>query len=530
MSKSEPPVPAAAIPNDLQWSRLIERLQSLAPEAFDSAGSPRNHVAGAWLGEPRSVTQAPASDSALTIRCFSPVDGTLLGHLNPLAPGAGDAALTEAAAEGERWSKVPLAERQHRTRECVASVRAERDLLIACLAWEIGKTQTQGANDVDRALEGVDWYIANAESMVAQRRPVGLVSNIASWNYPFSVLFHSMLVQSLAGNAVIAKVPSKGGGWALTLATAFARRVGLPLSLVSGRGAELGEVLVSHPRVDAVAFVGGRSSGRRVEQLVNGSAKRYMLEMEGVNAYGVWEFSDWAKLGAQIQKGFDFAKQRCTAYVRFVVQRKLLPEFLATYLPIVQNIRVGNPLLTFGEQPRAVDMGPLIAAEKATELSNWMEEAVRFGALPLFRGRIDPALMLPGQACDAYFAPAALLNVPRSAALYYREPFGPLDSVVVVDTREELVAEINASGGALVASIASDDVRFAEGVASELRAFKVGVNRIRSRGDREEHFGGIGKSWRGCFVGGEHLVRAVTHGEPGSVLYGNFEVQPQLSA
>jgi acyl-CoA reductase-like NAD-dependent aldehyde dehydrogenase len=99
----------------------------------------------------------------------------------------------------------------------------------------------------------------------------------------------------------------------------------------------------------------------------------------------------------------------------------------------------------------------------------------------------------------------------------------------VVDTREELVAEVNASGGALVASIASDDLKFAEGVAGELRAFKVGVNRIRSRGDREEHFGGIGKSWRGCFVGGEHLIKAVTRGRQDVTPYGNFEAQPQLS-
>jgi acyl-CoA reductase-like NAD-dependent aldehyde dehydrogenase len=520
-----PGLETAALPSDMQWSKLRARLQSLAPEAFDGLGNPRNQVAGKWLqSEPRRAGDADVG----AIQCFSPVDDTELGQLSSLQPGQGEAAIIDAAAEGQRWAKVPLAERQQRVSECLANLRAQRQLLIACLAWEIGKTQTQAANDVDRAIEGVEWYIAGASGMLSERRPLGLVSNIASWNYPFSVLFHAMLVQALAGNAVISKVPTKGGAWALTLATAFARSAGLPLSLVSGRGAELGEILVTHSHVDAVAFVGGRASGRRVEELLSGTAKRYMLEMEGVNAYGVWEFSDWDKLGAQIQKGFDYAKQRCTAYVRFVVQRKLLPEFLATYLPILQSVRLGNPLLTFGAQPRAVDIGPLIGAHKAIELSNWVEEAIRFGALPIFRGRVRAELMLPGQSQAAYFAPVALLNVPRSAALYYREPFGPLDSVIVVDTREELVAEINASGGALVASVASDDVQFARDVGAELRAFKVGVNRVRSRGDREEHFGGIGKSWRGCFVGGEHLVRAVTRGGQEGTPYGNFEAQPQL--
>lgn len=55
-----------------------------------------------------------------------------------------------------------------------------------------------------------------------------------------------------------------------------------------------------------------------------------------------------------------------------------------------------------------------------------------------------------------------------------------------------------------------------------MRAFKVGINAIRSRGDRDEVFGGIGQSWKGCFVGGKYLVQAVTVGPPGERLYGNF--------
>jgi len=80
----------------------------------------------------------------------------------------------------------------------------------------------------------------------------------------------------------------------------------------------------------------------------------------------------------------------------------------------------------------------------------------------------------------------------------------------------------------LVSSIACDDARIARRVASELRAFKVGVNSVRSRGDREEVFGGIGQSWKGCFVGGRYLVLAVTSGTPGEKLYGNFPDYTQL--
>ena len=112
--------------------------------------------------------------------------------------------------------------------------------------------------------------------------------------------------------------------------------------------------------------------------------------------------------------------------------------------------------------------------------------------------------------------------MPKNAALYRKKPFGPVDTFIIVDSVNELITEGNVSNGSLVAAIASNDLGFAQRVAGELLAFKVGINRLRSRGDREEVFGGIGQSWRGCFVGGSYLVQAVTQGAPSEVLYGNF--------
>jgi len=83
---------------------------------------------------------------------------------------------------------------------------------------------------------------------------------------------------------------------------------------------------------------------------------------------------------------------------------------------------------------------------------------------------------------------------------------------------------MNASNGSLVGSVATDDLEFAYRVSDELQAFKVGINAPRSRGDKAEVFGGKGASWKGAFVGGDLLVRAVTMGPEGNkeALYGNF--------
>src|SRR6185436_9245970 len=180
---------------------------------------------------------------------------------------------------------------------------------------------------------------------LAGRDPLpGPVSNIASWNYPMSVLVHAELVQLLAGNAVIAKTPSQGGAVCLSVAHALMHRAGLPATLVSGGGEELSEVLVRAPEIGAVAFVGGRSNGGKVAAALLDTDKRHMIEQEGLNAWGIWEYSRWDELAAHVKKGFEYAKQRCTAYPRFVVQRDLVDQFLAMYLPVLASIRFGHPL------------------------------------------------------------------------------------------------------------------------------------------------------------------------------------------
>jgi acyl-CoA reductase-like NAD-dependent aldehyde dehydrogenase len=340
------------------------------------------------------------------------------------------------------------------------------------------------------------------------------VSNIASWNYPMSVQVHAELVQALAGNAVIAKTPSQGGFHTLTLAHALMRRAGLPVTLLSGMGSHLGEVLIRSEGIGALAFVGGRANGRRAAVSLADTGRRHMLEQEGLNAWGIWEFSQWDLLARHMRKGFEYAKQRCTAYPRYVVQRRLMPAFLEAYLPVINAIKFGNPLaVEHPDDPLPdLDFGPVIHATKAAELSAQFDEAVRGGGIPLYRGSVGDGCFLEAQDTAAYVAPSCILQPPASWSLHHAEPFGPLDSVVVVDTQAELLAAMNASNGSLVASIATDDVDVAARVAEDLQAFKVGINKPRSRGDREEVFGGLGASWKGAFVGGDLLVQAVTYG------------------
>ncbi|TDU05748.1 acyl-CoA reductase-like NAD-dependent aldehyde dehydrogenase [Streptomyces sp. 846.5] len=496
------------------WDDTYARCLTAAPEAF-TPDRLLNLVRGDW-----HATGTPGEHS-------TPLDGTPIPGPPRIGAEEAAAAVDFAVTEHRGWSATPLDERKARVLAAVEALAGQRDLLAMLLVWEIGKPWRLACADVDRALDGVRWYLENIDRQLGSRTALpGPVSNIASWNYPMSVQVHAELVQLLAGNAVIAKTPSQGGFHCLTLAHALMRRAGLPVTLLSGMGSQIADSLIRSPGLGALAFVGGRANGRRAATSLADLNRRHFLEQEGLNTWGVWDYSDWTTLAAHLRKGFEYAKQRCTAYPRYVVQRRLFPAFLETYLAVLGNLRFGHPLAV--ADPEAplpeLDFGPVIHAAKAAELVRHFDDAVIARAVPLHRGTLADGSFLPGQDTAAYIAPASVLDPPPNWALHHSEPFGPLDSVVLVDTESELLAAMNAGNGSLVASIATDDPDFAARIAPDLLAFKVGINKPRSRGDREEVFGGLGASWKGAFVGGDLLVQAVSHGPEGEdeKLYGNF--------
>jgi acyl-CoA reductase-like NAD-dependent aldehyde dehydrogenase len=288
----------------VEFDTLLAQVKQVAPEIFGSDGQFLNLLEGRWQepGQPRAF--------------HSPIDGTQLGSLPMLSHAAALRAVLAAKAEAPAWAATGRDERRTRVQAALDALRPQVALIGKLLMWEIGKTYKMGFTDIDRAVEGVQWYVDHLDDMLGERTPLGLVSNIASWNYPMSVLLHAVLVQALCGNAVIAKTPTDGGFISLSLAFALVRRAGLPVSLVSGAGGELSEVLVKHDAIDCLSFVGGRYNGRNIADALAQNDKRYMLEMEGVNTYGIWDYSQWDTLREQLRKGYDYGKQRCTAYVR----------------------------------------------------------------------------------------------------------------------------------------------------------------------------------------------------------------------
>src|SRR5215472_13676530 len=378
------------------WWEAYARCVSVAPEAFDSDRL-RNLTRGEWrrVGMPGDHV--------------NPVDGSPIPGPPRVEYDEAVEAVEYACLEHAEWSKVELDERRLRVTTAADALTEHRDLLALLLVWEIGKPWRLACADVDRCLDGVRWYVGEIERQLAvggpeERQPLpGPVSNIASWNYPMSVQVHAELVQLLAGNAVVAKTPSQGGFHTLTLAHALMTRADLPLTLLPGVGGHPGEALIRSEGIGALAFVGGRANGRRAAVSLADTGRRHMLEQEGLNTWGIWDFSQWHLLAQHLRKGFEYAKQRCTAYPRYVVQRRLFPAFLEMYLPVIRSLRFGHPLAV--ESPDdpypELDYGPVIHASKASDLVLQFDEAVRGHGIPLHRGSVSDGAFVDGQDTSA---------------------------------------------------------------------------------------------------------------------------------
>lgn len=491
-----------------EWPTVFARAQAAVPDAFDDDGNVLNFWGGLWRNKGTCVS------------AVSPVDGTRIPGTRWLDAKGAAHALRASLNEHRTWSQAALDERRKRVLGAADEIAEHRELIALLLVWEVGATWSAAVDQVDTCVASVRWYAETIDQMLATRRPLsGPVSNLASWHAPIGVLMHTMLVQALAGNAAIAKVPAEGGAASLGVATALAFRHGVPITLISGGSEDTLPAMVDSDFLGCVSYLGGAGVADATLAILLEPGKRHIVEQEGLNCWGVWEYSDWPNLEEHIRRSFAHAKQHSTAYPRFVVQRCLFDDFLETYLSAMERLSFGHPLaVSEPEEPLPeLDFGPLINDVRAKELHDSVEGAVSNGGVPIHRSGLGHGRFLPEQRTSAYMAPTGILNPPRSSPLHGACPFGPVDTIVPVATEQELLTAMNVGGGSLVASLASDDESTAQRFANELDAVKVGINEPYDRGIENEQAEASADSWLGAFLGGELLVHAVTvesSGEP----------------
>jgi len=395
----------------------------------------------------------------------SPYDGSVVGTVPVAGVRDVEAALAAAEHGASVWRRTPAHERMRVLMRAADLAEQRTGEIAKTLSAENGKTITEATAEAGRsgelirlaAFEGTQLYgdslplDANPGTGLDKvgftlRQPCGVVVAITPFNYPALLVLHKLAPALAAGNAVVLKPARTTPLTALALAACFVD-AGLPegvLSVLTGPGGELGDALVSDPRVRKVSFTGSTRTGERITRMAG--VKKLSLELGASCPVAVG--------------GYVNAGQVCISVQRVITHPAVSGDFLDALVPRVQAIRTGDP------SSSETTMGSLVSLAEAKRVEKSIADAVAGGARLLTGGDRDGAIV----------APAVVADVDPACALSQDELFGPAVAVSTAADWEQAIAQANGTAYGLGAGIFTADVAGAVRAMREVDAGNIHIN------------------------------------------------------
>ena len=451
---------------------------------------------GEWVDRPQKMEIRDPQDSSLvdTVPQASAADMRL-------AIGAAVA----AAETARRW---PTHQRMAVLSAAADHVARAHEQFARTIAREGIKTIREARKEVTRCIETLRLSAEEARRLTGEtirfdqrpggenrtgytrREPVGVVGAITPFNDPLNLVAHKVGPAIAAGNTIIVKPHEATPLSALLLAQAL-DDAGLPagiLQVLTGLGAEVGDVLVSDPRVRMISFTGGRATGEAVMR--RAGLKKISAELGSNSPVIVMPDAGLdCALEATVSGAFWAAGQNCLHVQRVLVHEQVYDYFRDHFVAAAEVYRVGDKL------DEATDMGPLINEAAAQRVEQLVDEAIAAGA----------TLLTGGERRGTFFAPTILENVPDDCTLARQEVFGPVTLLYRFRTLPEAIDQANELDYGLQAGIFTRDLSTAFTAIQELHCGGVMVNESSDYRIDAMPFGGV----KGSGLGREGVPFAV---------------------
>ncbi|MFQ5421516.1 MAG: aldehyde dehydrogenase family protein [Anaerolineae bacterium] len=422
---------------------------------------------GEWVDRPQK----------LEVR--NPQDNSLIDTVPQASTADMQLAIEVAVESFERAKQLPVHQRMSILRQAAETMTVQHEDFSRTIAPEGIKTIREARKEVTRCIETVRISAEEARHLGGEtipfdqmpgsenrmgyfvREPIGIIGAITPFNDPLNLVAHKVGPALAAGNAIIVKPDSKTPLSALKLAKAV-HGAGLPagvLQVLPGPGREIGDVLVTDPRVRMISFTGGLNVGTGIAH--KAGLKKIGMELGSNSPVIVMPDADLdLAVKANVSGAFWAAGQNCLHVQRLLIHGDIYDDFTTRFVAAAEAYNVGDKL------DETTDMGPLINETEAIRVEQLVNEALGQGA----------TLLTGGERSGTFYAPTVLADLPESCALAREEIYGPVTVFYRFKSLNEAIHRANDVEYGLQAGIFTQDLNTAFEASKRLHCGGVMVN------------------------------------------------------